>query len=242
MAELREFFISLWAVDSIRLTLDALFKLSLAAVFSGIIGYEREHSHRPAGFRTHILVSVGSALVMITSAYIFEMYKLEANIDPARLGAQVISGIGFLGAGTILREGFSVKGLTTAASLWAVSCVGLAVGSGFYEGALVATIVIYITLNLLKKFVIKSSTGKNIYIEIDDISTLAPEVGETIRKFGANLHSLEILYADGENRTLGKKRESVILKALVFTKNDGILDMVIESLRELDGVRDLYVD
>ena len=101
--------------------IDAVIKMVLVIFLSGIIGYEREHSHRPAGFRTHILVAVGSALVMMTSKYIFLEYEGLANFDPTRLGAQVISGIGFLGAGTILREGFSVKGLTTAASLWEVS-------------------------------------------------------------------------------------------------------------------------
>jgi len=83
--------------------------------------------------------------------YIFESYKGITNLDPARLGAQVISGIGFLGAGTIIREGANVRGLTTAASLWAVSCVGIAAGIGFYEGAVISTIVIYITLILLKR-------------------------------------------------------------------------------------------
>nr|WP_242855671.1 MgtC/SapB family protein [Ruminiclostridium josui] len=117
----------------------------------GIIGFEREHVHRPAGFRTHILVCVGSALVMITSEYIYYNFSSHVNTDPARLGAQVISGIGFLGAGTIIKEGISVKGLTTAASLWAVSCIGIAVGIGFYVGAFIATACIFLTLGVAKK-------------------------------------------------------------------------------------------
>ena len=129
--------------SEVQYALDAVVKMVLAIVFSGIIGYEREHSHRPAGFRTHILVAVGSALVMMTSGYIFREFEGIGNFDPTRLGAQVISGIGFLGAGTILREGFSVKGLTTAASLWAVSCIGLAVGGGYYTGAFIATVLLF---------------------------------------------------------------------------------------------------
>ena len=96
--------------------LDILIRIVLAGVLGGIIGIERESINRPAGFRTHILVCVGSALVMITSQYIFFHYSSQVNLDTARMGDQVISGIGFLGAGTIVRKGFNVKGLTTAAS------------------------------------------------------------------------------------------------------------------------------
>lgn len=110
---MKAFFLSLWQNDILRLALDSAFKLVLAAVCGGFIGYERQHSHRPAGFRTHILVAVGAALVMITSSFLTDQYQEVMQIDPTRMSAQVISGIGFLGAGTILREGFSVKGLTT---------------------------------------------------------------------------------------------------------------------------------
>ena len=241
MAAVKDSFVMLWGIESVRLVIDSAIKLLLAAVLSGFIGFEREHSHRPAGFRTHILVAVGSALVMITSMYIFEQYKGQTNLDPARLGAQVISGIGFLGAGTILREGFSVKGLTTAASLWAVSCIGLAVGSGFYEGAVVATVVIYITLNLLKKFVIKGTTGKTLYIEAEDATKLSAQIGSIVRKNSANLHSLEILYADDEGVKL-RRRETVVLKALIYTKTETTLESIVDEVRDLDGVRDLYID
>lgn len=231
---------AVWESDILRLSLDGLLKLGLAALFGGFIGYEREQSHRPAGFRTHILVAVGSALVMLTSTYIFEMYKEQSNIDPARLGAQVISGIGFLGAGTILREGFSVKGLTTAASLWAVSCIGLAVGVGYYEGAIVATIVIYITLNMLKKFIIKGNAGKTLFIEVEELSSIAMDIGGIIHKSGASLHSLEILYADtDEDKRL--KKTTVVLKALVFAKNERTLDLITDTIRSIEGVKDLYV-
>lgn len=238
---IKEILLDLWNNQTFRITVESGIKLAVAAILGGFIGYEREHSHRPAGFRTHILVAVGSALVMATSVYMFEIYKGQTNLDPARLGAQVISGIGFLGAGTILREGFSVKGLTTAASLWAVSCIGLAVGLGFYQGALIATVIIYLTLNLLKKVVSKGNTGKTLYIEVEDINEMAPEIGRIIRKCGANLHSLEILYADGEDRKL-KKKSSLVLKALVYTKAGEGLDLIRDSISSLDGVKDLYID
>lgn len=125
-------------------------RLLIAGILGGIIGFEREHSRQPAGLRTHILVCIGSALVMITSEYLLVYYAGSGSFssDPARMGASVISGIGFLGAGTILRNGGSVRGLTTAAGLWAVACIGLACGIGFYEGALIATALTVITLLL----------------------------------------------------------------------------------------------
>lgn len=126
-------------------------RLLAAVVLGGLVGYEREQANRPAGFRTHILVSLGSALVMVTAEYLTRQYSPSIIIDPTRLGAQVISGIGFLGAGTIIRNGCNVKGLTTAASLWAVCCIGLACGGGFYAGALLATLLTFITLITLKK-------------------------------------------------------------------------------------------
>ncbi|HBW34315.1 MgtC/SapB family protein [Desulfosporosinus sp. BICA1-9] len=120
-------------------------RLFLACVFGGVVGLERERNDSPAGFRTHILVSLGAALIMIISMYGFSDFD-SVNKDPARLAAQVVSGIGFLGAGTILRDKTSIKGLTTAASLWVVSAIGLAAGAGFYFSAFVATVLVFLTL------------------------------------------------------------------------------------------------
>lgn len=124
---------------------EIVFRLFLACVFGGIVGYERERSDSKAGFRTHILVSLGAALIMILSMYGFRGFETLTK-DPARLAAQVVSGIGFLGAGTILRDRNSIKGLTTAASLWVVSAIGLAVGAGFYVSAFAVTFLVFITL------------------------------------------------------------------------------------------------
>jgi len=121
-------------------------RLALACILGGAIGLQREGLNRPAGFRTHVLVAIGSALVMLISIYGFR--EFGQPYDPGRLAAQVISGIGFLGAGTILREGASIRGLTTAASLWVVAGIGLACGSGFYLGAVVTTVLVYMTLGV----------------------------------------------------------------------------------------------
>ena len=121
-------------------------KLLLIFILSGFIGLERAALSKPAGFRTHVLVGISAVLVMECGIYLYD--KME--IDPSRIAAQLLSGIGFLGAGTILRDGFSVKGLTTAASLLSVTCIGLIVGTGFYFGAIIATLVVYFVLTYSK--------------------------------------------------------------------------------------------
>ncbi len=134
-----------------------VWRLFIAAALGGAIGFEREkHNKRMAGFRTHILVSIGSALIMLVSMHLFEIYVGKAPVDPARIAAGVVTGIGFLGAGTIIRSGESVRGLTTAASLWTVSGIGLAIGCGFYIAGWATAIIAFATLYLLRKLPIES--------------------------------------------------------------------------------------
>lgn len=122
-------------------------RLLTALFLSSMIGIERSRKNRAAGLRTHALVGVASALVMVTSTFLFNQYHpLGAFPDPARMGAQIISGIGFLGAGTIIQSRGNVRGLTTAASLWSVGTIGIAAGSGFYVGAVLTTLLIYVVL------------------------------------------------------------------------------------------------
>lgn len=230
----------LWHNQEFQFALDAAWKLALAVLLSGIIGFEREHSHRPAGFRTHILVAVGSALIMLTSVYIAEKYKGQMNVDITRMSGQVVSGIGFLGAGTILREGFSVKGLTTAASLWAVSCIGIAIGAGFVAGAVVATLVIYITLNSLKKVVVRGKAGKALYVEVKDLAEQVPKISKLIKRTGTVVHSMEILY-DNDSK-LRKKKDTSTIKALIFPKTDDALKIIISTLQNDENVVDVYMD
>jgi len=146
-------------------------RLLLAVFFGGIIGLERGSNNHPAGFRTHILVCVGSTLAMLTDQYICQ--TLAANADPARLGAQVITGVGFLGVGTIFVTGkHKIKGLTTAAGLWASACLGLALGIGFYSGALIAGILIFVSLALLPRvenYFYQNARMINLYVEMDSL-------------------------------------------------------------------------
>ena len=153
----------------------AIVRMVLAVICGGIIGIEREYKRRPAGFRTHILICLGASLTMLTSQYIY--LELGLFTDLARLGAQVIAGIGFIGAGTIIvTKRRQVKGLTTAAGLWASAIVGLAVGAGYFEAALIATLMILVAELLLSRFeyfIMSTACGINLYIEYRDNDVLA---------------------------------------------------------------------
>ena len=131
--------------------IELVVRLGSAAILGGLIGFERELHGKVAGFRTHSLVSVGSALIMLVSIRMFIIYGTKAGVDPSRIAAQVVSGIGFLGAGTIIRAGMGIKGLTTAAGLWTASGIGLACGMGYYEGAIVGTVVTLVVLVIFSR-------------------------------------------------------------------------------------------
>lgn len=174
-------------------TFSIIVRLTLAVVFSGIIGLERGRKKRPAGLRTHILVCVGATIVMITSQYITDV--LGNTGDIARLGAQVISGIGFLGAGTIIIDGKNkVKGLTTAAGLWSCACMGLAIGIGFYEGAIITCIFLFGVVTGLHKLDLYfqgNSKVIDIYAEFADISSLSDFISN-IKETGARVSDIEM--------------------------------------------------
>lgn len=182
------------ATDGLIYYAEIATRLMLACFVGGVVGYERESANRPAGFRTHILVCVGSALVMMTGEYISRNFG--GSPDPARLGAQVVSGIGFLGAGTILRDGFNVRGLTTAASLWAVSCIGLACGIGFYAGACLASATVCATLIYFKRFEHKlwlRNTHKTILVKTCDVQTTLADIGTIFIKYGIETKDIDFL-------------------------------------------------
>jgi len=219
----------------IKLFLELSLRLLLALALGGIIGYERESLHRPAGFRTHILVCVGAALVMLTSEFMFIHYSGKTNADPARLGAQVISGIGFLGAGTIIREGFSVKGLTTAASLWTVSCVGIAVGSGFYEGAVMATILIYLTLMTLKRMqnqILFKKTKGFFYVHADYLPEKISAIKDIFRRYGILVKDIQFIQSDSDYK--------ILVSFLILKPRDMDKEILVNELLGTEGVRQVY--
>ncbi len=155
-----------------KMIMDMTLRLFVAALLGGIIGLEREKHGRPAGLRTHILVSLGSALTMIVSLHLYDIFKIyntsnyASGVDPSRIASLVMTGIGFIGAGTIIQSRGSIWGLTTAACLWVSAALGLAVGCGYYMPAIIATII-SMTVLLLLKTPVESHLKKDWYQHID---------------------------------------------------------------------------
>jgi putative Mg2+ transporter-C (MgtC) family protein len=157
-----------------------LVRLLLATAVGGVLGMERERKNRPAGFRTYMLVCVGAAMVMMTNQYAFQYFTVS---DPVRMGAQVISGIGFLGAGTIMVTGKNkIKGITTAAGLWTAASCGLAIGVGFYEGAIAGGLVIFLIISVMQRLedpIRRHAKYMEVYLEFDDKNPLSAFIDYT---------------------------------------------------------------
>lgn len=209
-----------------------LFRLIIAAIFSGAIGFEREFHGRAAGFRTHILLCVGSTLVMLTSMHIFDIYSAKIAVDPARIAAGVITGIGFLGAGTIMHSKSAVRGLTTAASLWVVAGIGLAVGSGLYYGAFVTTVLTIITLMLFSRLeyaMIRKDWYKTIVIETKEGIGQLKAIREIITDCKSEITDFEVDRAgDGVN---------MLLKIGLKFYEAKCAAQILDDLSNLDGVK-----
>ena len=170
-----------------------ILRLFLAILLGGIIGYERGRAGRPAGLRTHILVCLGSAMAIMTNQYIFETFGTG---DPSRIASQVVSGIGFLGAGTIIVTGrHQVKGLTTAAGLWATACMGLAIGIGFYKAAIAGCLMIAfvtVVLHRLDNSMLAKANVFDIYLEFDKSVSIA-SILDSIRQYEIKIDSIEMV-------------------------------------------------
>jgi putative Mg2+ transporter-C (MgtC) family protein len=170
--------------------LDVLFRLAVAAGLGAAIGLERELDEKAAGLRTHMLVALGSALFTMVGAYGFEdFFNAGGNVvssDPSRIAAQVVTGIGFLGAGVIFRQGFTIRGLTTAASLWVVAAVGMAAGAGFWKGAVIGTVVGIVSLRpleWLKERAIPQRAAARLSIQLEEGASAGP-VLEALERAG----------------------------------------------------------
>ena len=205
-------------------------RLVIALLCGGIIGIERERKQRPAGFRTHILICIGAAMTTLTSQYI--AFDLKASTDLARLGAQVIAGIGFIGAGTIIvTKRKNVKGLTTAAGLWASAIVGLCTGAGFIEGALVTTVIIVIAelfLSRFEYFMISNSRTINILVEFNGTTNLT-SIMDVVKESSSYVRDIEITKSNnGENNSCA----IFSLKMPRKTSHERLLN----TIASLDGV------
>jgi putative Mg2+ transporter-C (MgtC) family protein len=207
--------------------LDIIIRVLVAAVLGALIGLDRELSNQPAGLRTHILVTLGSMLFTITGAYIF---PAGTNIDPTRVAAQVVTGIGFLGAGAILRQGVTVRGLTTAAGLWVTAAVGMAVGFGFWAGAIAVTVVTVVSLFGLKRFERKMLQSLKPGHYTFSLETLAgvriSDVTQKVEEEGCRLDSARDLNEENVRRL------ELVLRLPPRVKPHHVAD----ALASLDGV------
>lgn len=179
--------------------LSATVRLSLAVLCGGIIGLDRGRKRRPAGFRTHMLVCLGAAMTMMLGQYIATLLlnydSFTGTTDVSRFGAQVINGIGFLGAGTIIvTSRQEIKGLTTAAGLWASACMGLAIGAGFYLGAILGCVLIFISITFMRRlegFILARARNMNIYVELVDINDIGLVI-DMVKSSGIRIYDIEI--------------------------------------------------
>ncbi len=215
-------------------------RLILSVVLGGVIGFERERHNRPAGFRTHILVCSGSALIMMVSAYGFTGQMGEGFLaDPGRIAAGVVTGIGFLGAGTILQQRGSVRGLTTAATIWVVSGVGLAAGVGFYLGATLTTVFVLVSLLLLRKVesaLFSRNRLNSLRIRAIDQPGLLGCIGAELGQRMVNIRRSEIGDPEIDERS-GKK--TITIDFIVQVPSGLQLKELFDALYEIDEIKEI---
>ncbi|HUG40784.1 MAG TPA: MgtC/SapB family protein [Longimicrobiales bacterium] len=209
------------------LRLDLLGKLMLAAVMGGIIGLEREWSGKPAGLRTNLLICVGAALITELSMTIAIRAGTEGFSDPARLAAQIVSGIGFLGAGTILQARGAIIGLTTAATLWVVAAIGIAVGAGAFVEAVGTTLLVMLSLIVLRRVEGKLGQNREMLVRV------------TMERFPHTVEAVEARLAEGMTMDLleADRTEGALIMAYRVSGPRKRLDRVVDRLLEIDGVQ-----
>ncbi|SMO80232.1 MgtC/SapB family protein [Melghirimyces algeriensis] len=226
----------IWVISHGETTL----RLIIATALGGLIGWERERNKHPAGFRTHILVCVGATLIMLLSIYGFPQFmdQDQVRFDPGRIAAQVVSGIGFLGAGTILRQGLTVSGLTTAASLWVVAAIGLAVGAGFHFPAVLTTILALVSLEFLNKledWLFKSNRKKLLRIYVVNQPGKLGELASLLGDLNIPIRKVQI--------DEGEPTEAVMEIDFVIRIPPNVeISEIVEQVREAEGVKEVHLD
>lgn len=219
---------------------DIILRLVVATLLGSIIGVERQIKHHSAGLRTNTLVCIGSASIMILSEYLnFKHFQIYGAVsDPSRMAAQVISGIGFLGAGTIMHSSSSIKGLTTAASLWTVACIGLISGSGYYIVAIVLTILVFLVLcvlNVITRKLSKVHSMRRVTIMTKPNSSVVGEVLYTLNTLSVDMHEIEANVPVDSECDLENAEISFI------PHNYEQLQSIIKSIESVDGVLQLVL-
>ena len=229
-----------WIIGNEQLVL----RLLLSVLLGGLVGIERERKNHAAGLRTHILVCLGSCLIMVLSMYGFSAFAGEPNVrlDPARLAAQVITGVGFLGAGTILFTGKSITGLTTAASVWVVMAIGLAVGAGFYMPAVTAVVLVLLTLwglNIVEKRFMKHRRECAITITADTKAQLVDSVQRLLAERGAKLTMVRYVEPEGIAE-LSQSLQQIHMNIMLPSREH--LLAVADMFRQLEGVKSVIAE
>jgi putative Mg2+ transporter-C (MgtC) family protein len=215
--------------------IEIIVRLLLSAIIGGFIGVEREVNNRPAGLRTHILVTLGSTLIMLISIDGFLRFgEGVPKGDPARLAAQVVSGIGFLGAGTIMRTGNNISGLTTAASLWVCAGIGLAIGSGYYLGAIVTTFIVLVTLmsvGIFEKRILRKKY-KTIEVIATNMPGIIGQIGVLFGKHYVSIKDIMILNNSGYDEENGIME----IRFIVKTPNNFNINNLYKEIYQIHGV------
>ncbi|MDY6290583.1 MAG: MgtC/SapB family protein [Succiniclasticum sp.] len=218
---------------------EMMIRLFLSAVLGGIVGMERGSGDRPAGFRTHILVCAGSALLMMVSLYGFDgfdkvPFEYPDRRDSSRIAAQVVSGIGFLGAGTILHEGITVRGLTTAASLWMISAIGLATGAGMFFISIAATFITFLILTTFHTFEKRVATINNradrkfLHVVSSDDPGIIPQITSFLA-----LHQIKV---KSINVTGKLRNNQVEIDLYLKMSREQNLGLIMDGIQQVDGV------
>ena len=216
-------------------------RLFLALFLGGAIGIERERKNQPAGFRTHVVLCLGSALMMLTSLWMAEEFNSHTpgsprTTDPARIAAQVVSGVGFLGGGAILRMGVTIRGLTTAASLWSTSGIGLAIGAGYYYGAVLMTLLMIATLSVLSSvehLFFRTKSLRTLLVAARDIPGLIGAVERVLTREGIRVQSLRV--------TKGSPEGTVDVVALIDTPREANLSKVVKELVAINDINEVDI-
>ncbi|MDI6821327.1 MAG: MgtC/SapB family protein [Actinomycetota bacterium] len=209
---------------------EVVIRLVLATFLGGIIGYQRERAEKPAGLRTHVLVCMASTLFMLVSVYPFSG---KPYVDTSRIAAAVVVGIGFLGAGAIIQQGSIVRGLTTAASVWGVAAIGLAVGIGFYVPALAATVLTLIVLSVFKEVELRILKGRRVLTMIsEDRPGQLGKVGSTLGELGVNIKDVDL--------ECDEERKTCTIKLIVEMPSGVHSEEVTKGLSKIEGLSRVY--
>ena len=212
---------------------DMVIRLVVSLVLGGIVGYERERDAQAAGLRTHMILTIGACLAMILSINVSAL----RDTDPTRLAAQVISGIGFLGAGAILRLGFNIKGLTTAASLWSMAIVGLAIGYGYFLAGIVTTALMMLILTVINAI-------ENRYIRVTSMHSVTVDIkdsNDTLRLVRKALaESAEQIKTFGVQRSI--KNGHLRLESIARIPRGERLEKLVETISHIEGVRNIKIE